>query len=79
MKRKLQTSLKSEYTRVNIIAEGAYGIVYEAKDNKTGKKVAIKKFKKKFLSNGVPVSALRECSILKKVHHPNVVKYLFIF
>ena len=40
--------LDGEYQLLDIIGEGSFGHVYEAKSNRTGKVVAIKKFKNKY-------------------------------
>ena len=42
--------LNGEYKLLDVIGEGSFGTVYEAKCNRTGKLVAIKKFKNKFSS-----------------------------
>jgi serine/threonine protein kinase len=78
MHRRLGFSDSSRYTRNQIIGEGAYGKVYECKDNKTGKKVALKKYKFGQLTEGVPASTIKEISLLRKVHHPNIIKFFFL-
>ena len=46
--RKSINVLDGEYQLLEIIGEGSFGHVYEAKSNRTGKVVAIKKFKNKY-------------------------------
>ena len=46
--RKQQKVLNGEYRLLEVIGEGSFGTVYEAKCNRTGKVVAIKKFKNKY-------------------------------
>lgn len=56
---------------------GAYGTVYRARDNHTGKIVAIKKVRIPLTENGVPMSTLREIALLKQLNamnHPHIVK-----
>ncbi|KAH8415779.1 hypothetical protein KR222_000859, partial [Zaprionus bogoriensis] len=56
---------------------GAYGTVYRALDNLTGRYVAIKKVRIPLTDNGVSASTLREISLLKQLNsydHANVVK-----
>lgn len=56
---------------------GAYGTVYRARDNHTGRIVAIKKVRIPLTDNGVPMSTLREIALLKQLNasdHPNIVK-----
>lgn len=63
-----------EYVRLNKINEGAYGVVYRARDKTTGEIVALKKMKMKIgETNGFPMSALREINILLSLHHPTIV------
>ena len=57
---------------------GAYGTVYKARDTLSDKIVAIKKVKLALTEDGVPMSVLREISLLKqlgKANHPNIVRY----
>ncbi|CAD8088929.1 unnamed protein product [Paramecium primaurelia] len=63
------------YIKIQKIGEGAYGIIYKAKDVQTEEIVALKKFK---LSDneGVPSCALREISILNQLKHPNIIKLI---
>ncbi|KAH8381744.1 hypothetical protein KR093_011519 [Drosophila rubida] len=56
------------------IGEGTYGIVYKACNNKTGKDVALKKIRLEGETEGVPSTAIREISLLKKLRHKNVVQ-----
>ncbi|KAK8537688.1 hypothetical protein V6N12_043839 [Hibiscus sabdariffa] len=67
-----------EYERLNKISEGTYGIVYRAKDKKTGEIVALKKVKilggRDLEEYGFPVTSLREINILASFQHPSIVK-----
>jgi len=58
------------------LGEGAYGVVYQAKDLKRGLTVAIKttRIQKGEEGGGIPSSTLREVAILKYLDHPNIVK-----
>ncbi|XP_067629588.1 cyclin-dependent kinase 4 isoform X2 [Eurosta solidaginis] len=65
------------YEELNVIGTGAYGTVYRARDNQSGKIVAIKKVRIPITDNGVPMSTLREIATLKHLNasdHPNIVK-----
>jgi serine/threonine protein kinase len=55
------------------MGEGTYGVVYEAFDQKTQKKVALKIMKLDQEEDGIPPTTLREMSILRSVNHPNIV------
>jgi len=63
----------TEFEKLNRIGEGTYGIVYRAKDTKTGEIVALKKMRMEREKDGIPVSALREISILLSCDHENIV------
>jgi serine/threonine protein kinase len=59
---------------------GAYGTVFKAKDvADPSKYVALKKVKIPLNEDGIPVSILREISLVKQLdrfQHPNVVRFL---
>ncbi|KAI9138268.1 kinase-like domain-containing protein [Paraphysoderma sedebokerense] len=61
------------YEKLNRIEEGAYGVVYRAKDRNTGEIVALKKLKLEKEQNGFPVTSLREIHTLLMAKHPNIV------
>nr|XP_019708390.1 cyclin-dependent kinase G-2 isoform X2 [Elaeis guineensis]XP_019708391.1 cyclin-dependent kinase G-2 isoform X2 [Elaeis guineensis]XP_029122387.1 cyclin-dependent kinase G-2 isoform X2 [Elaeis guineensis] len=62
-----------EFERLNKIDEGTYGVVYRAKDKKTGEVVALKKVKMEKEREGFPLTSLREINILLSFHHPSIV------
>ena len=64
----------SEFEKLNRIGEGTYGIVYRARDTKTGEIVALKKMRMEREKDGIPVSGLREITILLGLEHENIVK-----
>ncbi|XP_075976427.1 cyclin-dependent kinase 2-like [Anticarsia gemmatalis] len=64
------------YSRVEKIGEGTYGVVYKAKERQTGKEIALKKIKLENEPEGVPSTALREISVLRGLRHPAVVQLL---
>ncbi|XVF54649.1 hypothetical protein PTKIN_Ptkin05aG0198200 [Pterospermum kingtungense] len=67
-----------EYEKLNKISEGTYGIVYKARDKKTGEIVALKKVKildrRDSEEYGFPLTSLREINILASFDHPSIVK-----
>ncbi|KAH8926661.1 Pkinase-domain-containing protein [Atractiella rhizophila] len=69
------SSLKN-YTRLEKIGEGTYGIVYRARDLRDNNVVALKKIKLEQDEEGVPSTAIREISLLKEMKHENVVRLL---
>ncbi|CAN1152487.1 Cyclin-dependent kinase G-2 [Linum perenne] len=62
-----------EFERLNKIDEGTYGVVFRAKDKKTGEIVALKKVKMEKEREGFPLTSLREINILLSFHHPSIV------
>jgi cell division cycle 2-like protein len=58
---------------LNKIDEGAYGVVYRARDKRTDEIVAIKKLKLEREKEGFPITALRELSTLISLKHENIV------
>lgn len=65
------------YEELGMIGTGAYGTVHRALNTDTGQIVAIKKVRIPLTDNGVPMSTLREITMLKHLNasdHPNIVK-----
>ncbi|CAA2996511.1 cyclin-dependent kinase G-2-like isoform X1 [Olea europaea subsp. europaea] len=62
-----------EFERLNKINEGTYGIVYRARDKKSGEIVALKKVKMEKEREGFPLTSLREINILLSFQHPSAV------
>ncbi|KAJ2860554.1 hypothetical protein GGI22_002684 [Coemansia erecta] len=61
------------YERLNKIEEGTYGIVYRARDLRTGEIVALKHLKLENERNGFPITSLREIHTLLLAKHPNII------
>ncbi|XP_073953067.1 cyclin-dependent kinase 2-like [Choristoneura fumiferana] len=64
------------FSKVEKIGEGTYGVVYKAKDRITGNDIALKKIKLDNEPEGVPSTALREISVLRALRHAGVVRLL---
>lgn len=64
----------AEFEKLNRVGEGTYGIVYRAMDTRSGEIVALKRMRMIEEKDGIPVSGLREISILLKCDHINIVK-----
>jgi len=62
-----------KYERVALIGQGAFAVVYKARDIRTGEIFALKKIVFKGQDDGVPVTAIREIGLLKKLEHENIV------
>ena len=67
----------SEFEKMNRVGEGTYGVVYRARDTKTGEIVALKRVRMDREKDGMPVSGLREVHVLLKCEHDNVVREVF--
>ena len=61
------------FEKLNRIEEGTYGVVYRARDRKSGEIVALKKLKLENEKNGFPINSLREIHTLKLSKHPHIV------
>ena len=64
----------SQYEKVEKIGEGTYGVVYKARDRQTNEMIAIKKIRIKEEDEGIPGFVIREVSLLKEMHHCNIVR-----
>jgi cyclin-dependent kinase 2 len=64
--------MEEKYERIERIGEGAYGVVFKGRNRETGKFVALKKIR---FDNeeGMPATALREVTVLKKLKGANIV------
>ena len=63
-----------EFEKLDRIGEGTYGVVYKARDLASEQIVALKRVKMKQEVGGLPISTLREISLLRKARdHVNVV------
>lgn len=64
------------YQKIDKIGEGTYGVVYKAIERANGNVVALKKIRLESEEEGVPSTAIREISVLKELHHENIVSLL---
>lgn len=64
-----------KYSKLDLIGEGAYGIVWKCKHMDTNELVAIKKFKESEEDDeNVKKTTNREIRILRMLDHPNIVR-----
>ncbi|CAN7993034.1 unnamed protein product [Ixodes hexagonus] len=62
-----------DYTKVEKIGEGTYGVVYKGKNKRNGQIVALKKIRLENEDDGVPSTAIREIALLRELKHENIV------
>lgn len=63
-----------EFSCLNRIEEGTYGVVYRAECKKTKEIVALKRLKMEKEKEGFPITSLREINTLMKAPHENIVR-----
>ncbi|EDQ93060.1 uncharacterized protein MONBRDRAFT_14100 [Monosiga brevicollis MX1] len=68
----------TEFEKLNILGEGTYGVVYRARDSRTGHQVAVKQVKMNQERGGLPLSSLREITALQQLRHTNVLQLLHV-
>lgn len=56
------------------LGKGTFGVVTKAKQKKTDKLVALKKFIVHDRKDGFPITSFREITIMRKLHHINVLQ-----
>ena len=57
------------------LGKGAYAEVLEAMNADSGETVALKRFEVKFVKNEALASMEQEIELMKRLNHPNIVKY----
>eukprot|EP01097_Dermamoeba_algensis_P000143 TRINITY_DN1050_c0_g1_i2.p1 TRINITY_DN1050_c0_g1~~TRINITY_DN1050_c0_g1_i2.p1 ORF type:complete len:363 (-),score=106.35 TRINITY_DN1050_c0_g1_i2:267-1355(-) len=73
------TPVQESYDFIKKIGSGAFSIVHEATNKKTGERVAIKVVKKSALQGEEIVTLKREVENLRKLNHPNILKLFDVF
>ena len=70
--------MQNKYEVLEVVGEGAYGIVYKCRNKESGKFVAIKKFKE-VEDELVKKTMKRELRMLQRMHHENIVDFVEAF
>lgn len=69
----------NKYEILGLVGEGAFGIVYKAKNKDTGEIVAIKKFKEEDTDEELRKNTLREVKVLRQLKQENIVTLIDAF
>ena len=69
----------NKYEIQGLVGEGAFGIVYKAKNKETGEAVAIKKFKEEDDDDVIRKNTLREVKMLRSLKQENIVTLIEAF
>ncbi|KAK6454398.1 kinase-like domain-containing protein [Scheffersomyces xylosifermentans] len=64
------------YEVLEHMGEGAFSVVYKARQLSTDKLVAIKILRKFQMDSAQKSAVLKEVSIMRQLHHPNIVKFI---
>ena len=69
----------NKYDVIDIVGEGAYGVVLKCKHKETHEFVAIKKFKESEDDDAVRRTTIRELKVLRQLKHQNIVNLIEAF
>ena len=64
----------NQYLKMEKLGSGAIGTVFKAQNKATGEYVALKRIRIDNEEEGIACTAIREISLLKELHHKNIVK-----
>ena len=65
-----------EYEQGDVIGKGTYGTVHRARNRRTQQVVALKHITLSSADEGVPCTAVREISLLRELHHSNIIRLI---
>lgn len=64
---------------IGALGQGTWGVVHEAEQKGTNRRVAIKKIKSERADDGVNFTAVREIKLLREFRHPNIIELIDVF
>lgn len=64
----------SSFQKLEKIGEGTYGVVYKAREKRTGKLVALKRIRPENENEGIPATTIREILLLRHLQHSTIIK-----
>ncbi|CAD8199171.1 unnamed protein product [Paramecium pentaurelia] len=69
----------SQFTILNELGKGSYGVVYKVKSSQDGNIYVLKKINLTHLKSKHQAEALKEAQLLRKLKHPNIITYYMSF
>ena len=66
--------MEGNLTKLQLVGQGTYGVVYKAQNTQNKEILAVKKIKISTNDEGLPSTAIREIALLKELHHRNIIK-----
>ena len=72
-------SAMENYRVIGALGQGTWGVVHEAEQKGTNRRVAIKKIKSERADDGVNFTAVREIKLLREFRHPNIIELIDVF
>ncbi|CAD2214154.1 mitogen-activated protein kinase [Angomonas deanei] len=78
MSQEIEKHILNKYEIQTLLGQGAYGIVWRAKERKTQQIVALKKIYDAFQNATDAQRTFREIMFLQRLNHPNIIKLLHV-
>jgi serine/threonine protein kinase len=66
----------ADFTIINELGKGSYGVIYKVQSRLDNGIYVIKKMELKHMKEKQQKESWKEVMILKKVNHPNLIKYI---
>ena len=79
IEKKFTTKPKEAYTALNFLGQGGFGEAYLVRSNKTLKNYVMKSINFELLTEENRKYTINEAFLLKKIDHPNIIKFKEVF
>jgi NIMA (never in mitosis gene a)-related kinase len=79
IEKKITTKPKETYTALNFLGSGGFGEAYFVRSNKTLKNYVMKSINFELLTEENRKYTINEAFLLKKIDHPNIIKFKEVF
>ncbi|XP_068151660.1 cyclin-dependent kinase 7-like [Drosophila tropicalis] len=73
------SSNNQRYSKISVLGEGSFAVVYKARDLVTRRIVAVKKIKRRSDEEASKIATLLEVKILQELKHENIISLIDIF